>query len=701
MLESAKCFEKINPDKSGNQLTRFQCTSCSYFSSREYDLKRHRRLIHGETANTTASDHVSTLSADASTQGSTHDDLTVVSNTSRPASPHERQSTRPPLDVELVGLDLGGNPVRDPSTSSATSKTDPTTSHQSVTPSTTNEDSGTIERFDSRLSVSSQTHTAKRNHLSPDLLSTNRKRLCTNLDFLSNPVDDFNAEETFENEADMMTKHDFKIERVSETVLVQDDQAKAFNLGHAIEELSLTTGSGWRTGAFYVGSLPQRRRAIPPIANPLANVDPPSLEKNRETVTFKKSTLSISRPRTLLSASETSNSPWGTRTDGMRASSMSASSTKRPGTFSTGVGTPQSISMSGASIGSLFGRPSTHVYKPWMTWSSASPPSASFKSLRTVGMPAPMLENVDEELLLSRAWSPQEKPRPPKSVQLEQQAQFFKAAEEGDVKRLRLLVEDLAFDCNHRGSYKRTPLIRAAGNGHRQAVQVLLSSCIGDINVNAQDIFGMTAIMFACQRGDINVVESLLSLRAIDLAVQDNMGRTALVTAISSASKLDREIIVQKLIAHVQRRPDYHTTAARWHPLFNAQDAEGLTPLHWAVKNTRFDCISTLLDTGRVDADRKALNGTTAAMQAVEDIFRQEELQLLLSRKACNARVTNDHGETLVGVARRAVIRRKSQLAYTSLSANDPLLQMAERNLEICEAYACDYAGQDRARELS
>jgi hypothetical protein len=75
---------------------------------------------------------------------------------------------------------------------------------------------------------------------------------------------------------------------------------------------------------------------------------------------------------------------------------------KTQSTSAFSKGTPQSVSISCSSLGSLFGRPSKGVPELWMNWSSTSPAPASLRSLHSVGMPAPMLESVDEELLLSR-----------------------------------------------------------------------------------------------------------------------------------------------------------------------------------------------------------------------------------------------------------------------------------------------------------
>jgi hypothetical protein len=80
-------------------------------------------------------------------------------------------------------------------------------------------------------------------------------------------------------------------------------------------------------------------------------------------------------------------------------------------TLLSDFGAPRSMSISGSGIGSLFGRPSTHAYEPWRTWSYTTPHAESVRSLGSVNMPAPMLEKVDEELLFSRGMNDPNKPR--------------------------------------------------------------------------------------------------------------------------------------------------------------------------------------------------------------------------------------------------------------------------------------------------
>jgi ankyrin repeat protein len=726
--ESKQCFEQINPGIPANHLTQYQCTSCSYTSPREPDLERHCRLrFHGEFANPTASGHVSTSSADAAMEGSARVvDTTITSELLRPESLHERQSQLFQSNPEHTSSDLGDTQTCDPSTSSVTSSVPfSTSSLQTITPPTTNEGSGNTERLGTHFSSSSQKPVAKRKCPGRDRLYMGYKRLCTGLDSIGLKI-------MSTNETDMINEHDpeHDPEHDLEPEVVQD------NLTYQVSPALFGVG-GWIDPS-YDYSLVKCSCADPPIADELAaeladaiaNIDLTSFLRDHKTSATQGDWLDFRFPRdetqTLSSSSGSRNF---SRIESNPAMSIPASEPERKSTGTSSVAISQSID----SKGSLFGRPSIHTHKPWMTSSSGAPARTSAaNSLHSTDMPAPMLTSMCEELSLSRAWTSEERPRSYSSFHLTPQEQFGLAAADDDVERLRLSIEDLAFDCSHRDHEGRTALIWAAERGHCQAVKVLLSdSSSGGVDVNSRDNRGMTAIMFACQRGDLNICRSLLSLPAIDLWAQSKAGPTALMMAIQTTkinagpttltmaiqtTKTDHFVtnMVGELVAYVQTQTDYHTAVAKWHPFFNAQDARGLTSFHWALKLGRFDCISTLLDTERVDVNMKASRGITPVMQAVEDVVKPDILRFLFDRKACDPTVANESGETLPGVSRRVMqeswkmlvdYKDRSVPGVKSQLASDRLriwrrLQMARENMRLCVAYAYHWT-KDQARESS
>jgi len=671
--ESTKCFETINPGKSANQLARFRCTRCDYSSPRGLDLKRHRQRIHGETVNTTASDQLSSRSTDASREGSTQEDTTVITDTLLPARPHERQGQLPLSDVKLDRPYIDEILVSDPSATSVTfAALDPTTCLQSATLLRPTEEPCQTPSRSLLWGPVLQNLTAKRSNAGLDLPCTNRKRVCTGTNLPVSSVDE-----------------------------VPDDRAEDVTFNHAIDELSLTPGPDWcngLNGESHVGVLSQSHSSDPSIADSLSSMALKTVVDNHETQEVTKacarSPISTNENQTtILLKSNTSNARK------MLGIDMSASNAHRQSYSSPMLGTTPSTS----------------------SISMSSHSTSHQRSLHSPDVCAMMLKNVDDELSssLDKNWRSKQAGSSEEMTPEDREILrilFRDAARHNDKHQLHSLVHKFKIELNDRDSEGRTALAWAVERGYHPAIEALLLHASDYIDVNSRDDRGMTALMFACRNVDVHVVHSLLSLPTIDPNAQDNRGMTALVYAcqvgdlgvvesLLSFSTIDLSVgssalvtairfwptheydIFQKLVAHVQTRPDYHTTAAKWHPLLNArdeEDARGLTPLHWAVEMDLSRCASTLLDTGRIDVDRKARRGITAAMQAVEDVSGSL-VGTLLVRKACDPTVTNDRGETLLVVARRVAQEKERERTWPNVGEYES--QLARRNLRLCEAY--------------
>jgi hypothetical protein len=165
-------------------------------------------------------------------------------------------------------------------------------------------------------------------------------------------------------------------------------------------------------------------------------------------------------------------------------------------------------------------------------------------------------------------------------------------------------------------------------------------------------------------------------------------------------------LMVRKLLASVEDRPDY-ATAAQWSQLFDAQDARGLTALHWAAKMGSRLNVSALLDTGKVDVHRKAYTGITVAMQAVYD-GNLDLVTLLLERKACDPTLTNDAGRSILSLAERNVGNATCEVRdigfctdgddeevvlplRKELSEAKQILRVVKEYVEQCQTARCSY----------
>lgn len=119
--------------------------------------------------------------------------------------------------------------------------------------------------------------------------------------------------------------------------------------------------------------------------------------------------------------------------------------------------------------------------------------------------------------------------------------QWFKVVEEGHIDRVKKLSEQI--DINAQNKYGWTALIYAALKGHEDIVKFLLR--IPSIKINIQNDEGETALMTASAWGHENIVKLLLGVADININAQDRYGNTALMFAVTN----DRENITKFLLA--------------------------------------------------------------------------------------------------------------------------------------------------------
>ena len=100
---------------------------------------------------------------------------------------------------------------------------------------------------------------------------------------------------------------------------------------------------------------------------------------------------------------------------------------------------------------------------------------------------------------------------------------------------VRLLLEHPDIDVNAQDSDGDTALLRAALMGNADAAELLLEH--PDIDPNARDAaFGATALMWACLHGRVEVVKLLLEHPDIDVNIKNHAGATALTISQRRAS---------------------------------------------------------------------------------------------------------------------------------------------------------------------
>ena len=103
------------------------------------------------------------------------------------------------------------------------------------------------------------------------------------------------------------------------------------------------------------------------------------------------------------------------------------------------------------------------------------------------------------------------------------------AVEKGNLEAIKSCLENGADVNGHAIFTRTTALIEAARNGHADCVKVLLLA--KDVDVDATEKDGYTALIISAEKGYANVVTQLIS-KGADVNAKSNGGVTALWIAI-------------------------------------------------------------------------------------------------------------------------------------------------------------------------
>lgn len=146
-------------------------------------------------------------------------------------------------------------------------------------------------------------------------------------------------------------------------------------------------------------------------------------------------------------------------------------------------------------------------------------------------------------------------------------------------------------------SANNVALRAAAVRGDIHATQVLLATT--DIDINATDGYGRTALILATYQGSITIVEALLARADLITNATDGCGRTTLILA----AYMGCAIIVSALLT----KTDIDV---------NATDVFGRSALMWAACNDHIGIIYQLLVTPGIKVNATDREGMTALMHA-------------------------------------------------------------------------------------
>ncbi|MCK4650730.1 ankyrin repeat domain-containing protein [Candidatus Babeliales bacterium] len=170
---------------------------------------------------------------------------------------------------------------------------------------------------------------------------------------------------------------------------------------------------------------------------------------------------------------------------------------------------------------------------------------------------------------------------------------LINAARSGDLEQVEKLLKHPNINVNAQNNYGKTALIWASFKNYKEIVKELLQH--PNINVNAQKNYGYTALICASDCGHIEIVKELLKHPNINVNAQDNNDNTALIWA----SYFGYKEIVKELLQH----PNINV---------NAQDNNDNTALIWASYFGYTEIVKELLQHPNINVNAQNNNDDTA-----------------------------------------------------------------------------------------
>jgi ankyrin repeat protein len=225
----------------------------------------------------------------------------------------------------------------------------------------------------------------------------------------------------------------------------------------------------------------------------------------------------------------------------------------------------------------------------------------------------------------------------PRQTAKDNGAAFFKAANKGEIPKLKALL-DAGQKVDARDGTGKTALMRAAERGHIETVRILLASgADASASVSDRDSiwFGCNALIFAAQSGNTELVELLINAGALprDAATDGN-------TPLSFAIERQSPRMVEALLKAGAPLTDDTLVTSVWNAnaevsqlliaagaKVNASDDLGQSVLHRAAEKGHLEIMRALVR-AKAKLNQKA-NGSTPLLVAIQNGHAECALELI------------------------------------------------------------------------
>ncbi len=214
---------------------------------------------------------------------------------------------------------------------------------------------------------------------------------------------------------------------------------------------------------------------------------------------------------------------------------------------------------------------------------------------------------------------------------------LFSSAKNGDLEAVKYLVERAEVDVNAQDMFEFTSLMFAAASGHLDVVKYLVKEA--KVDVNAGNEFGNTPLIFAAEDGHLDVVKYLVKEAKANVNAKNEFGGTALMFAAKNGHLGIVKCLVEAK-ADVNARSNgrrFEETTALISAIYkvhldvvkylvkegntdvNTQDRKGNTPLMLAAQRGDLGIVKCLVE-AKADANTKNYYGATALTRTTQDV---------------------------------------------------------------------------------
>ena len=226
------------------------------------------------------------------------------------------------------------------------------------------------------------------------------------------------------------------------------------------------------------------------------------------------------------------------------------------------------------------------------------------------------------------------------------------ASQQGDVDKVKELLEHGKYSVNSTDSLGRSPLYHACVGGHLNVVRVLVSEYKADMTI--QDASGITALNMAAKCGHESIVCALLEEYGCPVDAKDNAGQTVLHYACKGGSvSLVRTLII-KYKADV-----------------NARTNNDDPPLHVAARYDQLEVVIALINDFKCDVNVKGHLGRSLLHSACSSSGSHGVIVEYVSRYL-SPLLVDDDGNTPLHTA--CSVNGSMPLLKSLLKYNPPML---------------------------